>query len=319
MKTFIKENATKIIFMAAVFSFLGVSVPKVASVFHIFEPDGVMWWIFAYLAAAGIDVLAGYLTLVMMNKETRTRDKIIIWTFIIALMGYSWYCNWLFNLINNPQPGNYWTIHPLGLPVTLRDLTPIIISALPIFVVAYASIAHLVHVKVEPISLEELQRQATEAQERALAKVAILDAQNMVNEKRAAGVASLGRSVWKNTFSSGQAAAQGDQVKQSTEQSAPSVEQRIEKQGGASSPALPAPPDQHMSPEQRTEHDTGEHEAIERAPAQLRAVPDARERVRRAMLSNPGASDRELARIAQLGSGNTAKRHREAIEQECVS
>jgi hypothetical protein len=210
MRTYIKENATKLLFMAAVFSFLGVSIPKVAYVFHMYEPQsngffGLMWWVFAVLAAAGIDILAGYLTLVMMNKEARNRgDKFTIWVFIITLMGYSWYCNWLFDMKNSPHPIDFWSMGLINLPYfgkwTVDQLTPIIVAALPVFIVAYASIAHLVHVKVAPISLEELQQKATEAQARAEAQVAIMKAQNMVNEEKAVGVIGVGKKVLKSAL-----------------------------------------------------------------------------------------------------------------------
>lgn len=204
---YIKANGTKIIFMIAVFSFLGVSIPHVAAIFRMYEPvahgtNDIAWNVCSFAAAAGIDILAGWLTLVMMNKDARGRDKAIIWTFIIALMVFSWYCNWLFDELHSPHPINVWAITIISLPWagswTVDQLTPLVVSALPVFIVAYASIAHLVGVKnVTPvISLEELKQKAAEAQERADAQVAIIKANNMVNEEKATTAIGFGKTLW---------------------------------------------------------------------------------------------------------------------------
>lgn len=211
---YIKENGTKIFFMIGVFSFLAVSIPHVGAIFRMYEPIAqgpldAMWNICSFAAAAGIDVLAGWLTLVMMNKEARGRDKVIIWTFIIALMVFSWYCNWLFDELHSPHPINVWAITIISLPWigswTVDQLTPLIVSALPVFIVAYASIAHLVGVKqnVAVISLADLQQKAAEAQARAQAEVAIIQAQNMVNENKVSTAIDLGKTLWNKATNNG--------------------------------------------------------------------------------------------------------------------
>ena len=211
---YIKENGTKIVFMTAVFSFLAVSVPHVGAIFRMYEPiaqgpSDTMWNICSFAAAAGIDILAGWLTLVMMNKEARGRDKAIIWTFIIALMVFSWYCNWLFDMLHSPHPVNVWTWTVIDLPFigvwTVEQLTPVIVSALPVFIVAYASIAHLVGIKKETtvISLADLQQKAAEAQARAQAEVAIIKAQNMVNENKVSTAIDLGKTLWNKATNNG--------------------------------------------------------------------------------------------------------------------
>src|SRR5258708_5580403 len=175
-----------------------------------------MWNICSFAAAAGIDILAGWLTLVMMNKDARGGDKAIIWTFIIALMVFSWYCNWLFDMLNSPHPVNVWAITAINLPFigvwTVEQLTPIIVSALPVFIVAYASIAHLVDVKKVSISLAELQAQAAEAQERADAQVAIIKATNMVNEERATTAIGFGKTLWNKATNRSDKAAQNERI-----------------------------------------------------------------------------------------------------------
>jgi hypothetical protein len=218
---YIKANGTKIIFMIAVFSFLGVSIPHVAAIFRMYEPvakdmQDIAWNVCSFAAAAGIDILAGWLTLVMMNKDARGRDKAIIWAFIIALMVFSWYCNWLFDMLNSPHPVNVWSMTVINLPFigiwTVDQLTPLIVSALPVFIVAYASIAHLVGVKnVAPvISLEELKQKAAEAQERAAAQVTIIKAQNMVNEEKATTAIGFGKTLWNKTINRGEKAGQNE-------------------------------------------------------------------------------------------------------------
>jgi hypothetical protein len=194
MKTYIKENGTRIIFMLAVFSFLAVSIPHVAAIFRIYEPqhDGYswLWWTCSLGAAAGIDILAGWLTLVMMSKEVHKFDRGIIWAFIIALMLFSWYCNWLFDMLNNPIPTNVWGSTAIDLPFvgvwTVQQITPLMVSALPVFIIAYASIAHLVGVKKASVvlSLAELKVQAQEASERAAAELTIVTANAKVSDEK---------------------------------------------------------------------------------------------------------------------------------------
>jgi hypothetical protein len=194
MKAYLQANGTKILFMAAVFSFLGVSIPKVATIFAIYEPqhDGLswMWHGFSIAAAAGIDILAGYLTLIMMSKKTSRRDNVFIWTFIIALVLYSCYCNWLFDMLNNPTPTNVWSMTLIAIPFvgewTVQDVTPVMVSILPVFIIAYAAIAHLVGVKKEAVtlSLADLKVQAREALERASAELTILTANAQITDKK---------------------------------------------------------------------------------------------------------------------------------------
>jgi hypothetical protein len=193
--SYIRSNSTKIMFMAAVFSFLAVSIPHVSAIFRVYEPAAqglidVAWNLCSVGAATGIDVLAGWLTLVMMSKQASGRDKLIIWTFIIALMVFSWYCNWLFDMMNSPMRVNVWNIVLFNLPFvgvwSVQQLTPLVVSALPVFIVAYASIAHLVGVKQDAVvfTLDDLKQQAKEAEERAQAELTIIAAQAKVIDKK---------------------------------------------------------------------------------------------------------------------------------------
>src|SRR5258708_1999647 len=251
---YIKENGTKIFFMIGVFSFLAVSIPHVGAIFRMYEPIApglldTMWNICSFAAAAGIDVLAGWLTLVMMNKEARGRDKVIIWTFIIALMVFSWYCNWVFDELHSPHPINVWAITIISLPWlgswTVDQLTPLVVSALPVFIVAYASIAHLVGVKqnVTVISLVDLQQKAAEAQARAQAEVAIIKAQNMVNENKVTTAIDLGKTLWNRAINRGEKASEKDS--------------RKEIQSNSETPQLPPP---SFSIVQRNDEDESESE-----------------------------------------------------------
>ena len=147
------------------------------------------------------------------------------------------------------DPINVWAITIISLPWlgswTVDQLTPLVVSALPVFIVAYASIAHLVGVKqnVTVISLVDLQQKAAEAQARAQAEVAIIKAQNMVNENKVTTAIDLGKTLWNRAINRGEKASEKDS--------------RKEIQSNSETPQLPPP---SFSIVQRNDEDESESE-----------------------------------------------------------
>ena len=177
MKT---QKVTRGLFWVAFGVFLAVSIPHVAWVFRAYEPQGTngfdgVWWPLAYGFALAIDAVIAWLSHIKSTGE-KAGDMWEAWLFIGALVAMSWYFNWIYALAHDPaNPGrdvwaivliSQWAIMPA---LTVGKLTPVIISALPVFIIAYTyMLSKLAHAKaVAAKSVEELEAEAHEAQRRA--------------------------------------------------------------------------------------------------------------------------------------------------------
>lgn len=140
-------RVTRFIFWIGFTAFLATSIPHVAWLWHLFEGTqstviivwGLSvdaWWIISYAVAVGIDVLIAWLSFIQtIGDKTAGR---ITWVFIAALAVLSWYANYLYDMAHSPNfTGDIWSIGVLGGMTTTGYITPIIVSALPVFVVAY--------------------------------------------------------------------------------------------------------------------------------------------------------------------------------------
>lgn len=190
-----KEQAfTRYLFWAAFGVFLAVSIPHIAWVFRQYEPqdtnllvDG-FWWVLAYGFAIAIDAVIAWLSHAGSSGESKS-DKAFTWGFIGALVVMSWYYNWVFSIAHDPSNPNagkqVWTfilIDRIGIipQVTVGGFTPVIISALPLFIIAYTFILGKVNAMkmAAAKSVEELEQEAQEAERRAEAQRRIQAAYN---------------------------------------------------------------------------------------------------------------------------------------------
>jgi len=202
MKT---QKVTRGLFWVAFGVFLAVSIPHVAWVFRAYEPQGTngfdgVWWPLAYGFALAIDAVIAWLSHIKSTGE-KAGDMWEAWLFIGALVAMSWYFNWIYALAHDPaNPGrDVWAIVLIGqwgvMPaLTVGKLTPLIISALPVFIIAYTyMLSKLAHAKaVAAKSVEELEAEAHEAQRRAQAQRRIEEARKhsrLSLIQRAAGAA----------------------------------------------------------------------------------------------------------------------------------
>ena len=165
------EQITKIIFWAAFVSFLLMSIPHVAWLFRFYEPKGDrfdgLWWGLSLGVALSIDVLICWLSYMRTEENQATRfDGFATWLFIILLALLSWFCNWLFAEV---QIGtDVWSI-TLGYGWTIGNLTPFIVSAMPIFILAYTYMSRrILSKKAEPKSAAMLKKEADELQEKVV-------------------------------------------------------------------------------------------------------------------------------------------------------
>jgi hypothetical protein len=139
---------TKVIFWLAFISLLATTIPHLAWLYHEYETGETttlnlwftsvdLWWCISFGVAIGIDALIAWLSFVKVLGTTRTDDN-VVWLFIGLLCALSWYGNYLYAMAHNPvQKIDIWNIQLLGGLTTTGSITPVIISAIPLFVIAY--------------------------------------------------------------------------------------------------------------------------------------------------------------------------------------
>jgi hypothetical protein len=192
------QTITKWLFWAAFGIFLAVSIPHIAWVFRQYEPQNAsvwvngFWWVLAFGFAIAIDAMIGWLSYIKSVVGVQTTasrgDGLFVWVFILVLVAMSWYLNWVFSVAHDPSRPDmahkWWTAIVLSnwesLPtVTIGQMTPILLSALPVFIIAYTFIlSKVARMKAAAAkTLQDLQREADEAEQRAIAERRIREAQ----------------------------------------------------------------------------------------------------------------------------------------------
>jgi mannitol-specific phosphotransferase system IIBC component len=195
------NKITRFIFWIAFLAFLSTSIPHVAWLYHIYEPVGKgdttifgisIWWVLCYAIAIGIDVLIAWLSFV----QTMKKGDIVTWIFIALLSILSWYANYLYDMNNNPiVQQSIWKITLLWGSTTTGFITPIIVSAIPMFVIAYTFMLSRIQASSSVLSPEELKAQ-NDMEERLLAekkRQATLkrDARNFALKGTVAGIVDM--------------------------------------------------------------------------------------------------------------------------------
>ncbi len=154
------------LFWGAFLSFLAVSIPHVAWLYQSYEPKDGSWYtlVTTYGVAVGIDVMIAWLSWVQVaGKGARSG---VTWVFIVALSLLSWYANYLYGMNNDPiRQADIWNISIAFGITTTGYITPCIISAVPLFSLAYTAMLHTVmNQKVETV--EEMRSRLTELRDR---------------------------------------------------------------------------------------------------------------------------------------------------------
>ncbi len=184
--------------------FLGVSIPHIAWVFRQYTPTSSDWvenglyWLLATGYAIAIDGVMAWLSHTQsQRKQALSADNFITWGFIGALVGMSWYLNWVYDLAHDPsQPLNSSGVN-MGVwnhlliwgkldGFTVGAFTPTLLGALPVFTIAYVSVLNKVHAMEEQDakSLTELEKDADEIERRKAAMERIKNAgKKQVNEE----------------------------------------------------------------------------------------------------------------------------------------
>lgn len=139
-----------IVFWIAFVSFLATSIPHIAWLWDLYEPaDNLPMLIVSYGVAISFDVTICLLAYVLVSGRQK-RDRAVAWLFITALSLLSWYANFLYDSAHAPRM-------PLGW------LTPFIVSAVPIFALAYTFMSSRVQQAVEPSLVPETRKLVRQA------------------------------------------------------------------------------------------------------------------------------------------------------------
>jgi len=112
------EHITLAIFWLAFGSLLATSIPHVAWLYQLYEPDNWYTLTTSYGIAIGIDVMTAWLSFICARGKAI--DKWVTVTFIIALAALSNYANYLYDMAHSPVTrGDIWSIRILlGLTTT---------------------------------------------------------------------------------------------------------------------------------------------------------------------------------------------------------
>jgi len=186
------------ILWAAFFMFLSLSIPHLAWVFHQFEGTESkivtlgkvqidLLWIECYGVALGIDATVAALAYLLQLGLNSGFTKGIVWAFTVALSGLSWYLNYLFDMAHKPIQASVWNIGIAGGLTTTGYATPLVTSAVPVFLVAYTFIIDIVGNKKQ-VSLEDLQKEVEEKKKLSAVKKELkdLNRSNLVNSIKGA-------------------------------------------------------------------------------------------------------------------------------------
>lgn len=192
---------TRLFFWFAFIVFLSTSIPHVAWTFHEYEGTGTpalslwglmidIWWVLSYLMAISIDALVAWLSfLLSMGKQ---KGEIgFMWAAIALLSLFSWFLNWIYAMSHDPASRvNVWGIHILMGITTVGYITPVLVSALPVFTVGYAfMVSRLARANMTAHELEERVNEL-EALATQKARLAALS-KGSVTSRIKAGISSL--------------------------------------------------------------------------------------------------------------------------------
>ncbi len=182
------RGLVKTIFIGCYLAFMWASIHHVAAFFNDFEADSSNSW-GSYLLAGAFDITALVTTIGVMffRKSMPAWVFWIVWTFIIAIAGYSFFINWEYashyqNLTLLLQPtgattavyDRYGVLHyvpVMQVNTRLLWMNPILASGFTIFSLIYSVIAEFFGTKAPTV--EELLAKKTYLEETASVVAAI--------------------------------------------------------------------------------------------------------------------------------------------------
>jgi hypothetical protein len=198
----IRSHAAPILFTLAYTAFMSVSIPKIGAIFLLYSGEHSLIWVIAsYGAAITIDALIGFLTYSTTSKKRDWYTQLGIWLFVLIFAGYSFYLNWIYDLLHLPPANTVWELPSLIPGWNTQQLTTVLVSAIPLGILAFTLIARLIREEKNVVSLDDLRSQVLEIKERTVLHQQISDATMERNVARAKGWISAGKEVLSGVFS----------------------------------------------------------------------------------------------------------------------
>ena len=238
-----KQKITTFLFSLALFTFIAISVPHLAWVFHSFEADGtgnsavnIAWWVLSYCEALSIDVLIFWLTIIQTTEHPARAGT--VWTFTFLLCLWSWYLNYLYTIAHAETGGAMWNRPLFGTPITAAVLTPFIVSALPLFILCYKYIQSMLEHGTE--SIEALAARVEDLQKRKGYEQQLVELTGgklaRTIERGALNGIGTAKNIWKGIrenaeqVNTEQPAVHLVEQEQGTEQEQVNIEKKVEQQ-----------------------------------------------------------------------------------------
>jgi len=145
-----RNKLTKLVFFCSFLAFLAMSVPHMAWLFHLYEArNGWLWWLLSYGTAAGIDVVAAWLIYTLASGKALRKGLSVLAVLVLCI--YSWYGNLLYTEAHAPTGTSALSSMFLFNVV----VTPLIVSAFPVFAVFFAGMVGRVGVTAQETLAEK--------------------------------------------------------------------------------------------------------------------------------------------------------------------
>jgi hypothetical protein len=145
--------------------------------------------------------LIGFLTYSTTSKKRDWYTQLGIWFFVLIFAGYSFYLNWIYDLLHLPPANTVWELPSLIPGWNTQQLTTVLVSAIPLGILAFTLIARLIREEKNVISLDDLRSQVLEIKERTALHQQMSDTTMQRNVARAKGWISAGKEVLSGVFS----------------------------------------------------------------------------------------------------------------------
>ena len=170
------EHFTRGFFWFGYAVFLSASIPHLAAYFRHFDPstpnaiENTFYWTIAVLLAVVIDVSDVLVSIAVMRAQAngaKFRDTFGFWLFILLIMSLSCSFNWQYNVVFGTNDFHTVDQNVIWGSVTVGQINPVIGSAFQLLLLVYTGMAHKFAQKPKVLSLQELEQQAREAEQRA--------------------------------------------------------------------------------------------------------------------------------------------------------
>lgn len=206
----IEKGRTAILYVVgfSLCAYLLASLSHVMWVFRLFEPHSpIIWNVYlfqidarnleAFSQAVGIDVLTSLLIAFCILAKKRTHTAFMV-AIIATLIVYSFLFNFVYAEANSPVGvQNLWNVPLFFGLTTIGAIIPLMVSAYPLFILAYTFLAIFIR-GVQEISVEELRKRADELEAMQTEKDRIAALKKQTRVTRVKGGIDTASEVWKH-------------------------------------------------------------------------------------------------------------------------